>query len=58
MNVIEGAFEGSDTILFDHKRFSNIRTHPEELRVVKSKFSVFQQLYDVMYKRAAIQDQS
>ena len=38
MNVIESAFESSDTILFDHKKFSNIRTHPEELRVVKSKF--------------------
>ena len=37
MNVIESAFESSDTILFDNKKFSNIRTHPEELRVVKSK---------------------
>ena len=37
MNVIESAFESSDTMLFDHKKFSNIRTHPEELRVVKSK---------------------
>ena len=37
MNVIESAFESSDTKLFDHKKFSNIRTHPKELRVVKSK---------------------
>ena len=37
MNVIESAFESSDTILFDHKKFSVIRTHPQELRVVKSK---------------------
>ena len=37
MNVIESAFESSDTILVDHKKFSHIRTHPEELRAVKSK---------------------
>ena len=36
--VIEGAFESSDTILLDKKKFNNVRTHPEELRVVKSKF--------------------
>ena len=38
MKVIENAFESSDIILFDHKKFSNVRTHPEELRVMKSKF--------------------
>ena len=38
MIVIESAFESSDTILFDQKKFNNVRTHPEELRVVKSKF--------------------
>ena len=37
MIAIESAFESSDTILFDQEKFSNIRTHPEELRVVKSK---------------------
>ena len=36
--VIEGAFESSNTILLDKKKFNNVRTHPEELRVVKSKF--------------------
>jgi len=35
--VIEGAFESSDTILLDKKKFNSVRTHPEELRVVKSK---------------------
>ena len=35
--VIEGAFESSNTILLDKKKFDNVRTHPEELRVVKSK---------------------
>ena len=38
MIVIESAFEScSNTILFDQKKFSNIRTHPEELGAVKSK---------------------
>ena len=37
MIVIERAFESSDTILIDQKKFSHVRTHPEELRVVKSK---------------------
>ena len=36
MKVIENAFESSDIILFDHKKFSNVRTHPEELRDVKN----------------------
>ena len=38
MIVFESAFKSSDTILFDHKKVCNIRTHPEELRAVKSKF--------------------
>ena len=38
MIVIERAFESSDTILIDKKKFSHIRTHPEELRAVKSEF--------------------
>ena len=35
MIVIESAFENSDTILFDHEKFSDI-SHPEELRAVES----------------------
>ena len=35
---IERAFESSDTILIDQKKSSHVRTHPEELRVVKSEF--------------------
>ena len=42
MNVIESAFENSDTILFDHKKFSNIRTHPKELRALNSKNCCYQ----------------
>ena len=39
MIVIERAFESSDTILIDQKKFSHVRTHPEELRAaVKSEF--------------------
>ena len=39
MIVIKSAFESSsDTILFDQKKFNNVRTHPKELRVMKSKF--------------------
>ena len=37
MITIEGAFESSDIILVDQKKFGNARTHPEEVRVVKSK---------------------
>ena len=37
MIVIEREFESSDTILIHQKKFSHIRTHPEELRAVKSK---------------------
>ena len=37
MITIEGAFEISDIILVDQKKFGNARTHPEKLRVVKSK---------------------
>ena len=37
MITIEGAFESSDIVLFDQKKFGNARTHPEELRVVKRK---------------------
>ena len=40
MIVIERAFESSDTILIDQKKFSHVRTHPEELRAVKSKNDV------------------
>ena len=36
MIVIERAFESSNTILIDKKKFSHIRTHPGELRAVKS----------------------
>ena len=38
MIVIERAFESSDTILIDQKKFSYVRTHPEELRGVKNEF--------------------
>ena len=38
MIVIERAFESSDTILYDQKKSNHVRTHPEELRAVKSKF--------------------
>ena len=60
MNVIESAFESSDAILFDHKKFSNIRTHPEELRVLKSKF--YLKLYEfksIFYflRRVVLQDE-
>ena len=37
MIVIERAFESSNTILIDQKKFSPVRAHPEELRAVKSK---------------------
>ena len=37
MIVNESAFESSDTILINQKKISHVRTHPEELRVVKSK---------------------
>ena len=38
MIVIERAFESSDIILIDQKKISHVRTHPEELRAVKSEF--------------------
>ena len=38
MIVIGRAFESSDTILIDQKKLSHVRTHPEELRAVKSEF--------------------
>ena len=37
MIVIERAFDSSDTILIDQNKFNCVRTHPEELRAVKSK---------------------
>ena len=37
MIALEGALESSDIILVDQKKFGNATTHPEELRVVKSK---------------------
>ena len=37
MIVIGRAFESSNTILVDQNKFSHVRTHPEELRAVKSK---------------------
>ena len=60
MNVIESAFESSDTILFDHKKFSDIRTHPKELRAVKSKF--YLKLYEcssILYflRRVVLRDE-
>ena len=60
MVAIESAFESSDTILFDQKKFSNIRTHPEELRAVKSNF--YLKLYEfnsVFYfsRRVALRDE-
>ena len=36
MIAIESVFESSDIILVDQKKYSDIRTHPEELRVVKN----------------------
>ena len=38
MIVIERAFESSDSILIDQKKFGHVRTHPEELRALKSEF--------------------
>ena len=38
MIVIERAFDSSDTILIDQNKFNYVRTHPEELRAVKSEF--------------------
>ena len=35
--VIERAFESSNIILIDEETLGNVRTHPEELRAVKSK---------------------
>ena len=37
MIVIERAFESSNIILIDEETLGNVRTHPEELRAVKSK---------------------
>ena len=38
MIVIERAFDSSDTILIDQNKCNYVRTHPEELRAVKSEF--------------------
>ena len=38
MIVIERAFESSNIILIDEETLGNVRTHPEELHVVKRKF--------------------
>ena len=38
MIVIGRAFESSNTILIDQKKMTHVRTHPEELRAVKSEF--------------------
>ena len=60
MDVIESAFESSGTISFDHKKFSNIRTHPEELRAMKSK--LYLRLYECnsifyFWRRVVLRDE-
>ena len=44
MIVIERAFDSSDTILMDQNKFNYVRTHPEELRAVKSE--IYLKLYE------------
>ena len=38
MIAIESAFESSDTILINQKKFNDVRTHLEELHAMKSEF--------------------
>ena len=60
MIVIEGAFESSDTILIDQKKISHVRTHPEELRAVKSEFYLkLYEFYSIFYfsRRVVLRDE-
>ena len=60
MIVIERAFESSDTILIDQKKFSHVRTHPEELRVVKREFNLELYEFNIIFyfsRRVVLRDE-
>ena len=60
MIVIERAFDSSDTILIDQNKFNCVRTHPEELRAVKSKFYLKLYEFDSIFyfsRRVVLQDE-
>ena len=54
MIVIESAYQSSDNILFDQKKFNNVKTHPEEIRVAQSKFYLkyyeFRNVFDFSWR--------
>ena len=60
MIVIERAFDSSDTILIDQNKFICVRTHPEELRAVKSEFYLKLYEFDSIFYfsgRVVLQDE-
>ena len=60
MIVIERAFDSSDTFLINQNKFNYVRTHPEELRAVKSEFYLKLYEFDNIFyfsRRVVLQDE-